>query len=151
VQVNLQYIGGGFDRCRYSCQNAKPVAHHTHFSSVTGISGLSYQMQMLLNHARMPVSFLCSYLHLTNIVFITYNDMERRRGHKEDTESRSNGGNKQQGEWTNSRNEYNREEEGPAIFFVHIFVSSTNFIFIVYRRFYLCCNNETAPRQHTQA
>jgi len=77
--------------------------------------------------------------------------MEQRCVHEEDTESRSNGGNEQQGEQMNSGNEYNREEEGPAIFFVHIFVSSTNFIFIVYRRFYLCCNNEMVPRQHTQA
>ena len=59
------------------------------------------------------------------------------------------GGNKQQGEQMNSGNEYNGEEEGPAVFFVHIFISSTNFIFIVYRRFYLCCNNKTV--QHTQA
>jgi hypothetical protein len=46
-------------------------------------------------------------------------------------ESGSNRGNKKQGEWMNSRNECNGE--GLAIFFVHIFIYSTNFIFIVYR------------------
>jgi len=67
-QLAQHWMGGRFDRYGYGCWNAVPVAHHTHFGSVTGINGLP-DTDVAKCQSTTKLKSSCSLPYTWNILF----------------------------------------------------------------------------------